>query len=299
MERPYIEILLTEGRKEDAFERYISKAEEGPIKNRLIDSYILFVEGDPSGNHKYLAWMMGKMLDMMIERGVNYPDYHQNGVLNLVQEFHRNVQRLRKKDINQYKTVKELDNAIQALPKTKREEKLEGADRIYEDDNLLVVTPKTVKGSCYYGAGSKWCVAARDNNYFEDYHSEGYLYFIIWKLDMPQTMKEYQKIARYIPHGHPYETEGEYYTARDRSISEYRLEYDLFGRTEEYNKNLGYVMATVPERQKPYWSSWENAKIKIDTHYAKNGINKPRQRDINPMGDGDFGGDDDLMDFDF
>jgi hypothetical protein len=116
---------------------------------------------------------------------------------------------------------------------------------------------------------------------------------------MPQTMKEYQKIARYIPHGHPYETEGEYYTARDRSISEYRLEYDLFGRTEEYNKNLGYVMATVPERQKPYWSSWENAKIKIDTHYAKNGINKPRQRDINPMGDGDFGGDDDLMDFDF
>lgn len=288
MKRFNAQIILIEGRKEDAFSKYIVKAEDGPIRDRLIDSYRVFVDNDPSGNHKYLDWMMKRMVEMMVERGVDYPDYHENGVINLVQKFHQNVQRLQKKDINQYKTVKELDNVLSALPETKREKKLKGADKIFEDDNLLVVAPKTKEGSCYYGANSKWCVAARDSNHFDDYYSDGYLYYLIWKLVMPPNMREYQKIARYIPHGYEYETEGEYYTAIDRSISQYKLEYDLFGKRDEYNKNLGYVMSTVPEQSKPYWDSWESAKIKIDTHYAKNGINKPNRRRINPMGDADF-----------
>jgi len=291
-------ILLFEGRKEDAYEKYITKAQDGPIKDRLRVAYDVFVNNDPSGNHKYIDWMLKRFALMLVKDGVDTPRYHENGVVNLVTDFHRNTQRLEKKDINQYKSVDELAKVIKSLPETKREKKLRGADKIFEDDNLLVVTPKTQEGSCYYGAGSKWCVAARGDNMFEDYHSDGYLYFIIWKLTMPENMKQYQKIARYIPHGYGYEEEGEYYTAIDRSITQYNLEYDLFGRTYEYHNTLGYNMAKMPEQSKPYYDSWESAKIRIDTHYAKNGMNKPNRRRINPMGDADdHFGDDFDMDF--
>jgi hypothetical protein len=289
-------ILLTEGRKEDAYKKYVTKAEDGPIKDRLRVAFDTFVNNDPSGNHKYIDWMLKMMVAMMVDRGADYPDYHENGVVDVVTNFHQNTQRLPKKDINQYKSVKELDDAVKSLPETRKAKKLKGADKIFEDDNILVVTPKTQEGSCYYGSGSKWCVAARNDGMFDDYHSDGYLYFIIWKLTMPDNMKQYQKVARYIPHGYEYETEGEYYTATDTSISQYALEYDLFGRRNEYHNTLGYTMAKMPEQSKPFWDSWESAKIRIDTHYAKNGMNKPNRRRINPMGDGDGDdwGDDDL-----
>lgn len=272
-------ILLTEGRKEDAYEKYISKAQDGSIKDRLEVAFNLFVNNDPSENHKYIDWMLKNMVAMMVERGAGYPDYHENGVIGVVTRFHQNVQRLQKKDINQYKTVKELDNALNALPETKREKKLKGADRIFEDNNLLVVVPKTQEGSCYYGANTQWCVAARNDNLFSDYRHNGILFYIIWKLVMPENMKNLQKVARYIPHGYPYETEGEYYTSTDDRVSEYSLEYDLFNITYR-DSNLGYTKKIVPDNFKSYYSSWESAKIKIDTYYAKNGMNISRTKNI-------------------
>lgn len=280
MKRLIKDILLNEGRKEDVWSKYIDKAQDGPIKDRLISSYELFVDGDPSGNHKYLSWMMKKMLDMLIERGVDYPDYHENGVLNLVQEFHKNSQRLQKKDINQYKTVKELDDVIRKLPKSKKEEKLEGIDKIYEDDNILVVLPKTHGGSCTYGANTQWCVTTRDDDSnFRSYSNRGTLYFIIWKPKMPEKLKHYQKIARFVQNGMFYEFEGEYYDSRDNRKSVHYIESDLFVKREVYDNQLGYSIVRVPDANKPYYETWNKAKIAIDTHYAKNGMTKPTSSD--------------------
>jgi hypothetical protein len=266
--------LIIEGRKEDAYNKFIGKTEEGPIKDRLSTAYNTFVENDPSGNHKYLGWMMKQMLAMVLERGHDHPDYHENGIVGLVDKFHKNAQRLSKKDINQYKTVKELDETLENAGLSRREKRLEGADRIFENDHLLVVTPLTREGSCYYGSETRWCTAARSDNQYNNYSSRGTLYYIIWKLVMPEGKRDYQKIARYIDFGKSYEEEGEYFMSNDDSTESARIEHYLFEIRYVYDTDLGVNMKRVPDAMRAVYNSWEAAKIAIDTHYAKNGMNK-------------------------
>ena len=44
---------------------------------------------------------------------------------------------------------------------------------------------------------------------------------------------------------------------------------------------------------RPFWESWQNAKIKIDTHYAMNGLHKEPD-----LSDDEYYGDEDGMDED-
>ncbi len=287
-------ILLSEGRREDAYERYITSLNGGPLKDRMNDSFLTFIEGDPSGNHKYLDWMLKQMLKMLIEGGPDHPRYHENGVVSVVKKFHQVQKRLDKKDINQYKNILELVKALENLGDSKKERKLKGADKIYEDKNILVVKPKTNEGSCYYGASTKWCVAAKGDNQFNNYTRDGILYYLIWKPIMPEGMEEYQKIARYIAHGYPYETEGEYFTATDRNIAGNSLEYDLFGARNVYDKNWGVNSLEIDRKARNYYDSWDKAKINIDTDYAKHGMILRRTRSINHFDDFD-----DDLNFDF
>ena len=107
--------------------------------------------------------------------------------------------KLERKDINQYHSVPELYNAIkpfmdnpnQATSKSDelRKTKQEGAEKVYEDDEWLVVVPKTEQAACLYGKGTKWCTAATDgDNMFSFYNERGPLYVNINK----KTGRKYQ-----------------------------------------------------------------------------------------------------------
>jgi hypothetical protein len=129
------------------------------------ESVDYFVEGDPSGNNKYLQWMMKQHAKNGQDMGV---------VLSVATRFHQNVQRLQKKDINQYKTVDELVDAVVKIGKSKgeqeREIKREGADTIYEDENVVVIKPLNHKASCKYGSGTQWCVTMKSTDaYWNNY----------------------------------------------------------------------------------------------------------------------------------
>ena len=44
------------------------------------------------------------------------------------------------------------------------------AQKLYEDDDVLVVKPNTYAASCYYGANTKWCTTTKDSShYFRQY----------------------------------------------------------------------------------------------------------------------------------
>lgn len=107
--------------------------------------------------------------------------------------------KLEKKDINQYHSVPELfnsvkqfmDNPNQATSKSDelRKMKQEGAEKVYEDEEWLVIVPKTEQAACLYGKGTKWCTAATDGgNMFEYYNNSGPLYININK----KTGRKYQ-----------------------------------------------------------------------------------------------------------
>jgi hypothetical protein len=151
-------ILLQEGRVEDAKSKY-------PNNGDLVD---FFVSSDPSGNNKYLQWMLKQVIDKNENRDL---------VLSLVSKFHKNYQRLEKKDINQYKTVGDLLTVLSSLKQSKGEEKREikreGARVLYEDENVMVLRPLNHKASCTYGAGTKWCITSKStDSYWKSYTKE-------------------------------------------------------------------------------------------------------------------------------
>ena len=176
---------------------------------------------DPSDNHKYLMW-----LARQYDKGVS-PAAFEDGT-DIEQEqfesdikaplvhFHRYPEKYKERDINQYKSVKDLSKAFQQaqLKVSKKELKRTGAKKVYDDDNSLVVVPTTHEASCFYGAGTKWCTAADSDTHFKSYSRKGALMYILNK-DLPETDPLY-KIALYKTYGGGKET---YYDATDLAIS--------------------------------------------------------------------------------
>ena len=200
--------ILLEGRIEDA-ERYIHNS-VGLMSDESQEIFQNFVDSDPSGNQKYLMWMV-KIYDR--EGNSTNP----NDITSLVQRFHKNVDRLSvafinsmdifdpsskiatsPKNIDSYDDLSYLERVMDELDsiqtrKEKEKEAKTGVDKLYEDKRWLLVKPNTFEGSCYYGSSTKWCTASKDNpNHFEDYSERGNLFYII---DKSHELGDFYKIA--------------------------------------------------------------------------------------------------------
>ena len=86
-------------------------------------------------------------------------------------------------DINGYKSIVELINALVSYEQKPRREvrKVEGGNVVQEDDRFFVVNPLTHEASCYYGKGTKWCTAADSDYQFKQYNEDGKLFYILDK----------------------------------------------------------------------------------------------------------------------
>ena len=49
---------------------------------------------------------------------------------------------------------------------------------LYRSNRMVIAVPMTVEASCWWGQGTQWCTAARNNNAFEQYHKEAPLIVI-------------------------------------------------------------------------------------------------------------------------
>jgi len=212
----YNEVLLIEGRLEKAKERYPEFA------NYVIE---FFAHYDPSGNQKYLDWMLGLVDDMDKSLGSDFkqgePDLqiHRN-IIRAVKFFHENQQRFKQRDINQYKDLVELNQAIEVVKENIKQKELEKQhkkerDIIYKDDRWFVVSPKSHAASCTYGAGTRWCVTMKnDDQYWNRYTRNANFFFILDKTK-PQSDPMYKVAYRMIGGGGKYEL----WDASDREFS--------------------------------------------------------------------------------
>lgn len=166
------------------------------VKKRFVDSGQLpedifqkFVEGDPTRERgKYLDWM-AKTYVATPER----PDH----MVDMIRAFHSFVQRkkIEKTDIHQYKSVEELETALNAAEKKKSKSEIrkkikdEGAKVVMETDRVKIIVPETYEASKLYGQNTKWCTAARETDReWKSYYRQGCkLYYIIDK----KTKKKY------------------------------------------------------------------------------------------------------------
>lgn len=96
---------------------------------------------------------------------------------------------MKSSDIFQYKDEEELTvelwNAKEKsfTKKLKKASAGEDFDKIWENDDMLIVVPKSHIGACKFGQGTKWCTASKTNNYFDSYYETGILYRVLQKND--------------------------------------------------------------------------------------------------------------------
>jgi hypothetical protein len=173
--KEYFSCLLLEGRVDDAREKYPELTDE---------DFDYLVHNQPTGsNNKYLAWS-SKQAEALLE---DDPDRQALAlVIQAIRLFDGNQQRLKKRDINQYENVSEIETAVKELGKSRGQKAAEvraDVDVIYNDDRFTVVRPHTAEASCKYGTGTKWCIASTSShNYYSSYStSNNKFYFIIDK----------------------------------------------------------------------------------------------------------------------
>jgi hypothetical protein len=174
--------ILVENRIDDAKNRYPDIAED--VFNAVVQAQ------PPSSNNKYLMWSMAQAA-----AGESAQDIAETIAL-----FEQNKQRLQKKDLNQYKTIDEVDAEIEKLGVSKSslaKKAKKDADPIYEDDKYFVVRPNTTEASQKYGANTRWCIAATSSqNYFKSYSTNNNkFYFVITKDATPGTPSSKYAIA--------------------------------------------------------------------------------------------------------
>ena len=217
--------ILLEGRVEDAQQYFEKAVGSWPIaepdnpagigaSTNLEGVLDHFVQNDPSGNNKYLMWMV-KMYLNPEESSTPY------GISSLVQRFHKNVDRLSPafitsiwndviqfgnnimtspKNIDSYDNLSQLERIMDEVDssqtrKEKETQAKEGVDKLYEDERWLLVKPNTYEGSCYYGSSTKWCTASKEApHHFQDYSKDGNLFYII---DKSKDLGDFYKIALY------------------------------------------------------------------------------------------------------
>lgn len=207
-------MLIIEGKKEEIQKRLHQKFE---FDKRFIDRIL---EVDPTG-YKYVDYI-SKQLEKIITQlagskgGLTLDQ--QNAIISIlgvvIPWFHNNFNRLTKDDIlsaetifnNRYGDVPNIDGIIKSFKdinqyenpefirtlmdivdskKSSREKERElksQAEKLYEDEDVLVIKPKTHAASCYYGSNTKWCTSSSQNtNYFDRYKNMGQLYYFINK----------------------------------------------------------------------------------------------------------------------
>lgn len=146
-------ILLSEGRVEDFRKTY-----KGKIDYYACDA---LVDGDPSGNHKYLDWAARRMVES--------PGMEPEHLMHLLGLFHKNV---RKTDIYTIKSVEELAEITGGSIKSSGKTALEKAmNVIYKDDEFTVYAPLTHEASCQID-GNNWCIGRGSESFWDNYYNE-------------------------------------------------------------------------------------------------------------------------------
>ena len=154
-----------------------------------------FVEGDKTKTKKYLPFMLKTWVNKnaLISSSVE--------LVKLVNMFDELLPYIENKDIY-HKDYESIMHFLDVLNKAMAEKedntfiREEHVDVLEENDEYIMVHPKTHRGSLKYGANTKWCTASKNNgSTFQTYYKGGYLVYLISKeIGIPN----FSRIAFYV-----------------------------------------------------------------------------------------------------
>lgn len=152
----------------------------------LID---MLVKVDPTKTYKYTEFLIKMVKHYFADNDA--PDIGLNiaieilGTENveLLNEFetHSKANRIENKDISSYKNWLEIKESVDDAKEVLRLKELEKqVNKLYEDDEWLVVIPLSFEASKSYGSSTKWCTT--QERHWLSYYKEYKLIYIINKL---------------------------------------------------------------------------------------------------------------------
>jgi hypothetical protein len=120
-------------------------------------------------------------------------------------------------------------------------------DKIFENDTLLIVKPKSFVASCYYGSGTKWCTTMKGQpSYFNQYSSNGNLYYLILK-NVDRSNKFY-KMAIQVPKNKRFDEASIWYDSTDERLTSREKESVLAHMPKDaYNAIVNDYKNSFPE----------------------------------------------------
>lgn len=175
--------LLTEDRISwlKANTREVNSSHDTLAKHRepadIIDH---FAKADPHPKKANTQWLVKRYHE---------GDFRQEDSPRITQalsDFEKHKKKLDKGDINQYKHLSDVEDAVAphlgesgSNKEAKRQAKSEGAELVHSEPGLSVHKMKTHEAACQYGAGTKWCTASKNNPImFDHYNKQGPLYVV-------------------------------------------------------------------------------------------------------------------------
>ena len=175
-------LFLTEATTEEIYQKYYTDIP--------YETYCQILQLDPTYRNgrmgKYTKWLLNIYRKGTFREG----DFNEAKQLLPIYDKYKNVVEV--KDIMTLNSMGELYRVVQpyiggdmatsksdAARRTK-----EGAEKVYEDGQWLIVIPHTMEAAILYGKHTKWCTAAEESgNMFEYYNNEGPLYINIDKVN--------------------------------------------------------------------------------------------------------------------
>ena len=179
-------IILEAMNVQDIYSKYYSDIDRN-LYNKVVTADPTF-DGQKMG--RYTKWMLG-----LVRKG-NLTEGDLNEATHLLSLFEKYKNRLEVKDVTRLHSMRDLYDVVkpfmegnQATSKSDEKRQLKnGAEKVYEDGEWIIVIPHTEDAAKLYGKGTKWCTAGDRVNMFDYYNNQGPLYININK----KTGKKYQ-----------------------------------------------------------------------------------------------------------
>lgn len=142
-----------------------------------------FAHADPSVKKKNLPWI----IDQYHAGHIRQED--SGRVHEAISNYVKYSNKLGGKKLSDFSHISHLEDAVEGFKpkvredglsgkKAKRMIKHEGSDELHNDNDLSVHKLHTKEAACHYGAGTRWCTAAKTNNMFDAYNKQGPLFVI-------------------------------------------------------------------------------------------------------------------------
>ena len=265
-------MILFEGRKEDSYKKYQKSID---AERKMISTYMDnasaydFIVDEPfmkETNYKYLNDFLEHFYTVNEYSGEAEPlnrDPARDmlfGIRNQIEKligflevYDKHKSKFKYPELRQYlpfleefvqeaKKIKDEVEAKQIEKSAKKE-----IDKIFENDTLLIVKPKSFVASCYYGSGTKWCTTMKGNpSYFNQYSSNGNLYYLILK-NVDRSNKFY-KMAINVPKNGKFDSDSIWYDSTDERLSSREKESVLAHMPKDaYNAMVNDFKTSFPK----------------------------------------------------